>query len=97
MKFAQDSAGLCTRDGATLDVRTDWETEAGQQHCGKGPGGLGQWQLEYESALPWQPGEILELDYASHYFLFNFRLRQVINSCYEAHDYQSEYHSTKVR
>lgn len=59
-------------------MQTGWETEAGQQDCGKGPGGLGQWQLEYESALPWQPGEILELDYASLYFLFNFTLRQVI-------------------
>ncbi|KAJ7402611.1 hypothetical protein BTVI_84815 [Pitangus sulphuratus] len=33
-----------------------WERDAGKQYHEKGPGGPGRWQVESESAVPWQPG-----------------------------------------
>lgn len=31
--------------------------EAEEQTCGKISGGPGPWQVDYESAVPWKPGE----------------------------------------
>lgn len=51
---ANDGFCICGRTNPGVDT----DREVGEQPCRKGSGSDGEWQIESQPAVPWQPGEL---------------------------------------